>query len=404
MDLTTKKLTELSAEYGEAFYLLDSEQFEKNYEDLSKAFLDIYPHFNIAYSYKTNYIPKLCKIVKNHGGYAEVVSDMELEIATRVGVEPSKIIWNGPIKNNTKVEDFLISGGTVNIDSLDELDDIKRSIGKHPQYFFTLGVRCNFDIGDGVISRFGFDVDSEDFREIIYYIKNTENVKLINLQCHFAKRSIEYWPARAKKMVKIIKRVEKEIGYVPERIDLGGGIFGNMDESLKKQFEDPIPDYREYAEAAATVIRKAFPDAEPELLIEPGSALAGDSMKFVGRIESIKNVRGKIFATMVGSQNNISMSGINPPMRRYAVSDGTEYKNVDIVGYTCIESDVMYRGYEGVLAIGDYMVFSNCGSYSIVMKPPFIMPNVPVVDICGEKVELIKRAENFEDLFHTYEF
>lgn len=185
---------------------------------------------------------------------------------------------------------------------------------------------------------------------------------------------------------------------------MGGGIFGNMDESLKKQFEDPIPDYREYAEAAATVIRKAFPDAEPELLIEPGSALAGDSMKFVGRIESIKNVRGKTFATMVGSQNNISMSGINPPMRRYAVSDGTEYKNVDIVGYTCIESDVMYRGYEGVLAIGDYMVFSNCGSYSIVMKPPFIMPNVPVVDICGEKVELIKRAENFEDLFHTYEF
>ena len=91
-------------------------------------------------------------------------------------------------------------------------------------------------------------------------------------------------------------------------------------------------------------------------------------------------------------------------MRLDAVSDGTEYKNVDIVGYTCIESDVMYRGYEGVLAIGDYMVFSNCGSYSIVMKPPFIMPNVPVVDICGEKVELIKRAENFEDLFHTYEF
>jgi diaminopimelate decarboxylase len=259
-------------------------------------------------------------------------------------------------------------------------------------------------VGDGVVSRFGFDVDSADFKEVIDYIKNTENVKLINLQCHFAKRSVEYWPARAEGMVKVVKKVAQEIGYIPERVDLGGGIFGNMDESLKKQFNSPIPEYKEYAEAAATVIRNAFPNAEPELLIEPGSALAGDSMKFVGRIETIKNVRGKIFATMLGSQKNISMSGVNPPIRRYAVSSGNEYQNVDIVGYTCIESDVLYRGYNGTLAIGDYIVFSNCGSYSIVMKPPFIMPNFAVIDICGGTTELIKKAENFEDLLHTYEF
>jgi diaminopimelate decarboxylase len=404
MELTTEKLLELSEEYGDAFYLLDSDQFEKNYEDLCKAFSDIYPHFNIAYSYKTNYIPKLCRIVKNHGGYAEVVSDMEMEIAIRVGVIPVKIIWNGPVKNNLKVEELLIAGGTVNVDSLDELVSIKKIIEKHPDNCFNLGVRCNFDVGDGVVSRFGFDVDSADFKEVIDYIKSMENVKLINLQCHFAKRSVEYWPARAEGMVKVVKEVAQEIGYIPERVDLGGGIFGNMEESLKEQFSCPIPEYKEYAKAAATVIRNAFPDTGPELLIEPGSALAGDSMKFVGRIETIKNVRGKTFATMLGSQKNISMSGVNPPIRRYAVSSGNEYQNVDIVGYTCIESDVLYRGYNGTLAIGDYIVFSNCGSYSIVMKPPFIMPNFAVIDICGETTELIKKAENFEDLLHTYEF
>jgi len=74
-------LKELTEKFGNAFYLLDSRQFGNNYTELKKAFTDIYPQFNIAYSYKTNYTPALCKIVDVMGGYAEVVSDMEMEIA-----------------------------------------------------------------------------------------------------------------------------------------------------------------------------------------------------------------------------------------------------------------------------------------------------------------------------------
>lgn len=37
-----------------------------------------------------------------------------------------------------------------------------------------------------------------------------------------------------------------------------------------------------------------------------------------------------------------------------------------------------------------------------IEKPPFILPNFPVLDISEGEVELIKRAETFEDIFHTY--
>ena len=101
----------------------------------------------------------------------------------------------------------------------------------------------------------------------------------------------------------------------------------------------------------------------------------------------------------------MSMSGINPPMEVLACgTNRKEYVDVDIAGYTCIESDYLYKGYNGELGVGDYLVFSNCGSYSLVMKPPFIFTNVPVMDISGEKPELIKRAETFDDLFTTYNF
>lgn len=404
-DLTIDKIRALSLVYGDAFYILDSKKFNNNFIELSNAFKTIYPNFNIAYSYKTNYTPKLCKIVNKNGGYAEVVSEMELEIALRIGVVANKIIWNGPIKNKEKIKQLLLMGGTVNIDSIFEIDTVKEIAKENPNHCLNIGLRCNFDVGDGVVSRFGFDIDGVEFDKALDFVCRTKNIHLINLQCHFAKRDVEYWPARARGMALLSMRAKEKLGYLPDRIDIGGGLYGFMDDALKAQFKNTIPTYVDYAKAAATVFAEYFPNNETELLIEPGSALVGDCMYFVGKIETIKTVRNKTFATMLGSQKNISMSGVNPPMSLVRLGiDRKYYSNVDIVGYTCIEGDVLYQNYEGDLSVGDYVVFSNCGSYSLVMKPPFILPNFPVIDISENDVELIKRQEYFDDLFHTFSF
>ena len=81
-----------------------------------------------------------------------------------------------------------------------------------------------------------------------------------------------------------------------------------------------------------------------------------------------------------------------------------DYLDLDFGGFTCIESDYLYRHYDGSLAVGDIVEFGNVGSYSVVLKPPFILPNFPMIDISGNSVELIKRGEVFDDLFHTFEF
>lgn len=403
MEINKSIISGLQAEYGEAFYLLDSAQFRKNYAELKAAFNDIYSNWNIAYSYKTNYTPKLCKIVNELGGYAEVVSEMELEIAKRIGCKSNRVIWNGPIKNVPIMEQFLLDGGTINIDCIEELEQVKDIHNRHQDVLINVGIRCNYDVNDGVVSRFGFDIDGEDFMEAVKFATTTKNVKLINFQCHFAKRQIAYWPARAKGMVELIDR----LGIIPERIDIGGGLFGKMADSLKAQFSSEIPDYEAYAKAAAQVFADYFKDKDvkPELLIEPGSAVVGDCMKFIGTVKTIKNVRGKWMAHVLGSQKNISMTGINPPIEVIAMGgEQKEYKDLDFLGFTCIEGDVLYHNYTGKLALQDVIVISNCGSYSLVMKPPFILPNFPVLDISEGKTEVIKRAENFDDLFHTFNF
>lgn len=407
MQINSKVISRLRSQYGEAFYLLDSEQFRNNFIELKDTFSAIYPNFNIAYSYKTNYAPKFCKIVNELDGYAEVVSEMEMELALKCGVEPKRIIWNGPIKNPEKMREFLLAGGTVNIDSINEAEEIRDSANS-VDAVLNVGIRCNYEVNDGVVSRFGFDINGEDFKRALEIVTTTKKLHFINFHCHFAKRQIEYWSARAKGMLDVLNQA----GIIPERIDIGGGLFGKMPDSLKEQFTADIPEYQAYAETAATVFADYFKDkvVKPELLIEPGSAVVGDCMKFVGTVKTIKNVRGKYIASVLGSQKNISMARINPPMEVIHMSEGKNYENLDIVGFTCIEGDVLNKNYCGKLAVDDAIVISNCGSYSLVMKPPFILPNFPVIDICnmsietGEGVELIKRGETFNDIFYTFSF
>lgn len=411
--LTAEILCGLTERFGEAFYLLESDNFRQNYEELASAFTRYYPKFNIAYSYKTNYTPKLARIVDSLGGYAEVVSDMEVETALRSGVSPSRIIWNGPVKNPRKVRELLLTGGTVNLDSLHELANLRAVAESYPNHTLNVGVRCNYDVGDGVVSRFGFDVDGSDFDAVLRFIAATPNIHLINLQAHFAKRLPEFWTTRAEVMLKIYDRVVKDYALRPERLDIGGGIYGRMPESLRKQLGISTDwgggvNYHAYASRSAKLFAEHFSsdlESAPYLLIEPGSAVAGDCMRFVCRVESIKEVRGKMIATVTGSQHNISMKGINPPMEVIACGNTQrKYQDMDIAGFTCMEGDILQKGYCGRLAVGDYIVIGNCGSYSLVMKPPFILPNVAVIDICGSVPEVIKRAETFDDVFHTFSF
>jgi hypothetical protein len=78
---------------------------------------------------------------------------------------------------------------------------------------------------------------------------------------------------------------------------------------------------------------------------------------------------------------------------------------VDVVGYTCMEHDCLYRGYRGALRPGDFVVFENVGAYTIVMQPPFIRPAPAILIWDGEdSFALARRAERFDDLFGAFDF
>lgn len=407
MELNYNILREISQKHGDAFYLLDTEQFEQNFHELLKAFRKFYPETYIAYSYKTNYTPRLCRIVDDLGGYAEVVSDMELEIARRLGIPCQKVHFNGPVKNMEVVREVILGGGVVNLDDYVEVPAVMDLAASHPDKIINVGLRCNFKINDDTTSRFGFDVEKTAFKELIARLREVPNIKIFGLHCHFASRRGETWKPRAEGMCRLVDDLGTEM---PDHVDLGGGLFGKMKNSLKAQFGMHIPTYKEYAQEAAATIAAHFAEKQerPKLFIEPGSALVGDAMRFIARVRSIKDIRGKSIATLMGSIYNINptLNKKNPPitvMHDEALPT-QEYRNLDFAGFTCIESDYLYRGYDGPLSLGDFVMFENVGSYSVVLKPPFILPNFPILELRDGRVDVIKRQETFDDLFHTYTF
>jgi diaminopimelate decarboxylase len=411
MKLTWQTLENLSQKYGDSFYILDVRKFANNYQEFLSYFRSIYPRTNFGYSYKTNYTPKLCQIADSLGAYAEVVSQMEYDLAMRLGVEPSRIIFNGPLKRDRDLKNAILSGSTVNLDSWQEVETLKDLAREFPERNFTVGLRCNFDVGIDRISRFGFDVEGGDLEYAFSTIAQLPNCSVAGLHSHFStpQRSIESYALRARKMLNLTDF------YFPDRppkfINLGGGFFGKMDEELRQQFDCYIPNYREYAEAIAPEFARHFPpDTGPELIVEPGVALVADVMQFACQVVGTKTVRSRQIALVAGSIHNIKPTLTDKKLAmdvyRHESSDrgGKLTGDIDLVGYTCMEHDCLNKIDRGEIGIGDYVVFNNIGAYTIVFKPPFISPNSPIIsyDSTDNSYELSRRRETSEDVFATY--
>jgi diaminopimelate decarboxylase len=126
---------------------------------------------------------------------------------------------------------------------------------------------------------------------------------------------------------------------------------------------------------------------------------------------STKRVGGRRVAVTSGSVYDIkpSKASNNQPLQILKhPSAPRDEQSGDwlLTGFTCVEDDVMYRGWSGGLAVGDTCVFGNVGAYSNVLRPPFIKPAGPMVLVdrgSGDAGETLRRAETFEDVFGAYE-
>jgi diaminopimelate decarboxylase len=113
---------ELCESLGTPVFLISEGLLRNRFRQFRDEFRKRYSNVAVAYSYKTNYLPSVCCILDKEGAWAEVVSLLELSIAEMIGVDPQRIIFNGPAKTNDGLLKAMEMGvRALNVDSISEL-------------------------------------------------------------------------------------------------------------------------------------------------------------------------------------------------------------------------------------------------------------------------------------------
>ena len=370
-------LDKLLAECGGAAYVLWIDRLRKNINDLQAALLKNYPKCRLGYSYKTNNLPRICKEADRSGLYAEVVSGMEYEMARCLGVPGHRIIFNGPTKSDYELLRAFSDGALVNVDSFSEASQIARLLqngGEHAR----IGLRCRLDLpGKRGVSRFGLCESSGELSAAYDLLVKSPRVQIEGLHCQ-------------RRMERLIDLSWQYFKNDPPRfLDVGGGLCGPMPESLARQINGPTPSYEEYAHSICKPLVERYGMDGPELIVEPGVGLVGNVVDYLFRVEHVKNVKQRTFAVTSGSSHHIKIvpNHINPPINLYSAPSEAclEEKPMrsDLVGFTCLEHDILVRDYAEPVKTGDIIVAECCGAYSVAISNDFIRPKPPVVELEG---------------------
>lgn len=404
------KLNELEKEFGSPFFLLDVNKLRETYYKIEHAFKSRYENFIIGYSYKTNYLPYLCKELSKLGAYAEVVSRLEYDLAIKIGENPKRIIFNGPLKSKDDIYYALENESIINIDSIYEIDFVKEYALNNQNKQTKIGLRLNFDISQNGVSplqegfknsRFGICVENGNLLYALNELKSVKNIKVVGLHGHFStsKRSLESY----RKITKTLCQIAKEnILASLEYIDIGGGIYGELPEL----FNIEAPTFDDYAKAICKIMNDEFIHLEktPTLILEPGIAMVANAFIFITKVIDAKAIRDQTFVLVDGSVHNIkpTMHKNNLPMKIFRQNDDDQSKQYfNIVGYTCMEKDYLALEINAPLPHkNDYIVFENVGAYTIVFNPPFIKERPSIVAADNNEFFVVRKKETIRQFFN----
>lgn len=394
------------------FYIVDRQKFEANFDGLTSVFSSRYQQFTLAYSYKTNYTPYLCNIIRQKGGWAEVVSRMEYDLALKIGQAPAKIIFNGPVKTRDDIHTALSNGSHVNLDSASQLADAADYANQHPDRATPVGLRVNIGLSDDEglshiqnslkVGRFGFA--TEEIGSALSLIENSP-LKIVSLHGHTSTTDRSQWCFEV--ATRTLCRIAQT--YFPdtvETINVGGGFFGNMHPEMP--FKN-TPTFDDYAKIISAVLKNNewAQSKKPELVIEPGVAMVADCLSFVAKVVSVKTVQENIFVTVDGSAFHAkpTFHSLNLPHEIITCDTKRPEAAYSVVGSTCMEKDYLLKDITGPLPEpGDYLRIDCVGAYTVVMSPPFITPGPAMIAKEANGFKRIRKQQTLEEIFSNYIF
>jgi diaminopimelate decarboxylase len=395
---------EIAARYGTPCFVYDTQVLDRKWALLRAA---LPGEFSIAYSVKANPNAAIIRHFLAKGASLEVASQGELVRALAAGCPARRILFAGPGKTETELEQALVQDiGEIHVESLLEARRIAALTGRLGRRA-RVALRVNpGDEAQGGAMRMGgkpapFGVDEENLDEVLDLLLASPSVEFRGLHLFTGTQVLDHavLVRQYRHGLAVARRVAARVGRPLCMLDFGGGLgipyFAGETEldmtKLREELRGLMADIAGDALLAGT-----------EFLVEPGRYLVGEAGVYVTRINDIKVSRGKTFYIVDGGMNHhLAASGnLGQVIKRNfpiavvnRLGEGLTHA-VDVVGPLCTPLDTLAREVTVRCAeVGDLVGIFQSGAYGLTASPVgFLSHSTPAEVLVGQGVGELIRA------------
>ncbi len=373
---------------------------------------------DIFYSYKTNPVPGVLRILHKYGVGAEVISESELAMARHLGVAPDRIVYNGPAKSDESLE-WAIEKRILAIhinhgDEMDRIAGIAHRMGRKAR----VGLRIT---AGGWGGQFGFKVQGGQALDALRRILLMPQCEVTSVHCHrgIPIKTDLHVRQHVGQILNFLTEARRATGWVPQMVDVGGSLAipsTKVLSSWEKRFawslhiEPQAPNISlsisrgQYAALIISLV-EAWSEKErvpmPQVVVEPGRSLTGDAQMLLTRVLDVRHEKHENFAILDAGHSIARIAADEYRTILPVKQTGRPVRTYRLVGPICHMGDILSRAWQGeALARGDLLAVMDAGAYFISDEASFSFgkPAIVCANRAGQVMSL-RSKENFAEQF-----
>jgi diaminopimelate decarboxylase len=413
-------LAELAKRFPTPFYLISQGQLRDNYRRLRQAFASV-EGLETYYSVKSNFESIVLRTLADEGCGAEISGALDMELARRAGMQPNKVVYDGPVKPEADLRAAIEWGVRfINIESMNEarlISKIATEMGRKVKVGLRIDPQLSKPYYDKVISTYKekFGLPIEQAEAAIVEIAKMPGLDFKCVMTHIGSQI--FTPSRyittIDKIFTLVGALKKH-GIEIEEINMGGGypaqsmrnlrmsrrfVFAQVMERFGR-IEKKTSSIDDFGTAISGKYHELVKSTglHPRLALEPGRCLCANAQTVVGKIEIVKN--DWVFTDI--SINDVPENLFFSEWRLVVPGEKPDAKGkpYNVAGPTLATQDVLYfkREVPGA-AEGRAVCILDAGAYSIARANQFTRPRsgVYAINLDGE-IEIVRRPETVEEV------
>ena len=417
------RASDLVARFGSPLYVTVEATLRENYRRIRDAFASRWrAPVTVMYAIKANNALAIRAVLSAEGAGGDCFGLGELHATLAGGTDPRRVVMNGSNKTRAEIDAAVAAGLIINVDSIEEIADIEAAAAAAGQRA-RVNLRLKllppeierfsgefFRATDGMLSavrrsKWGYALP--EAARLVAQLLQMPHVELLGYSSHVGRFSNlpEAFAIVGRSLGAAVVELHRETGFWPRMLDIGGGWPRQREPEARGPETNPhsIEDYAMAATGALADALAPVRQATPELWLEPGRYIVGNSVLLLATVGAIKRDAGHVWVHVDASTNNLMRIDTSKAWHRIFAAnkmDAPQSETVDVVGSTCIPSVLGADRALPTLHGGDVLAILDTGMYADAISNQFNGIPRPATILIGDgDVAIIKRRETVADLY-----